>query len=332
MSIVGKTSDQYTSYPFNIGDWVYDGLLRDSLNYFYQNRSGVPIESKYITSGDKNSLARAAGHTSDIATPIAFVDPKTQKEYGIVTGSSVNATGGWYDAGDHGKYVVNGGISLWTMQNQYERALVNGFAEKYADGKLAIPEDSNGYPDLLDEARFEMEWMLKMQIKSGTYSGLAYHKIHDIKWTALAISPADASAKMDRVILPPTTAATLNLAACAAQSYRLWKDIDPAFAKECLDAAKSAYEAAKKYPNEYAPFENIAGGGGPYGDDDATDEFYWAACELYIATGDSAYKSDMESSNFHLAMLSNLHGGEDDGSIGSFNWGNTSSLGTISLF
>ena len=155
LSIVGKTSDQYTSYPFNIGDWVYDGLLRDSLNYFYQDK-WCSIESKYITSGDKNSLARAAGHTSDIATPIAFVDPKTQKEYGIVTGSSVNATGGWYDAGDHGKYVVNGGISLWTMQNQYERALVNGFAEKYADGKLAIPEDSNGYQIYL--MKLDLKW------------------------------------------------------------------------------------------------------------------------------------------------------------------------------
>ena len=320
------------SYTFNIGDWVYDGLLRDSLNYFYQNRSAMAIESKYITSGDANSLARAAGHTSDIATPIAFVNPDTGSKYGIVTGSSVDTTGGWYDAGDHGKYVVNGGISAWTMQNQYERALVNGFADKYADGKLSIPENSNGYPDLLDEARYQMEFMLKMQIKSGTYSGLVYHKVHDVKWTALAISPADATAEMDRVILPPTTQATLNLAATAAQSYRLWKDIDSTFADECLAAAKSAYTAAKAYPNEYAPFENIAGGGGPYGDDDATDEFYWAACELYIATGDEAYKSDMNASEFNLAMLSSLDGGEDEGSIGSFNWGNVSSLGTLSLF
>ena len=290
----------------------------------------MAIESKYITSGDASGLARAAGHTSDVATPIAFVDPDSGKEFGIVTGSSVNATGGWYDAGDHGKYVVNGGISLWTMQNQYERALANEFAGKYADGEMAIPENSNGNPDLLDEARYQMEWMLKMQIKSGTYAGLAYHKIHDIKWTALAVAPADDD--LDRVILPPTTQATLNLAACAAQSYRLWKDIDPTFAEECLAAAKSAYTAAKAYPTEYAPFTNVPGGGGPYGDDDATDEFYWAAAELYIATGDAAYKTDMTSSEFHLAMLSSLDGGEDEGSIASFNWGNTSSMGTISLF
>ena len=102
------------SYTFNIGDWVYDGLLRDSLNYFYQNRSAMAIESKYITSGDANSLARAAGHTSDIAT-LSFVNPDTGSKYGIVTGSSVDTTGGWYDAGDHGKYVVNGGI--YSMDN-----------------------------------------------------------------------------------------------------------------------------------------------------------------------------------------------------------------------
>ena len=55
--------------------------------------------------------------------------------------------GGWYDAGDHGKYVVNGGFSLWLMQNQYETAKKYGFEDVYADGTIFIPENSNGNPD-----------------------------------------------------------------------------------------------------------------------------------------------------------------------------------------
>ncbi len=310
------------SREFEIGSGeLYSYMLYDSLNYFYQNRSGIEIESQYITSGDSSALARTAGHSSDVAS--------IEQTWGYSGSSGTqDVTGGWYDAGDHGKYVVNGGISLWTMQNQYEIAAKNGFESVYADGSMSIPENSNGYPDLLDEARYEMEWMFKMMVKDGDYANMVYHKVHDIKWTALALAPADDPE--ERIIKPPTTAATLNMAACAAQSYRLWKDIDPAFAEECLKNAKLAYDAAKKHPEMYAPLDESVGGG-PYGDDDASDEFYWAACELFISTGDSAYKSDMESSEHYMKTDVKLSGGEDIDSSGSFNWGHVAALGNLSL-
>ncbi|MGN0620964.1 MAG: glycoside hydrolase family 9 protein [Porcipelethomonas sp.] len=310
------------SREFQIGGGeLYSYMLYDSLNYFYQNRSGIEIESQYIISGDSSALARAAGHPSDIAT--------VEQTWGYSGSSGTqDVTGGWYDAGDHGKYVVNGGISLWTMQNQYEMALKNGNASVYDDGTMSIPENSNGYPDLLDEARYEMEWMFKMLVPEGEYAGMAYHKVHDIKWTALALAPADDPE--ERIIKPPTTAATLNLSACAAQAYRLWKDIDKAFADQCLENAKLAYESAKKHPDMYAPLDESVGGG-PYGDDNAKDEFYWAACELYLATGDQTYLKDAQSSEYYLKMYYNLSGGEDVDTSGSFNWGNVSALGNLSL-
>lgn len=64
----------------------------------------------------------------------------------------------------------------------------------------------------------------------------------------------------ERIIKPPTTAATLNMAACAAQAYRLWKDIDPQFAEQCIKNAETAYEAAKKHPDMYAPLDESVGG------------------------------------------------------------------------
>lgn len=317
-----ETEDGAKSREFQIGNGeMYSYMLYDSLNYFYQNRSGIEIESQYIISGDSSSLARAAGHPSDVAT--------IEQTWGY-TGSqgTQDVSGGWYDAGDHGKYVVNGGISLWTMQNQYEMALKNGTESVYADGTMSIPENSNGYPDLLDEARYEMEWMFKMMVQSGDYAGMVYHKVHDIKWTALALAPADDTE--ERIIKPPTTAATLNMAACAAQAYRLWKDIDPQFADQCLTNAETAYAAAKKHPDMYAPLDESVGGG-PYGDDDATDEFYWAACELFIATGDTVYQQDIESSPHYLKMEVKLSGGEDVDSCGSFNWAHVAALGNLSM-
>ncbi|MBR6618133.1 MAG: glycoside hydrolase family 9 protein, partial [Oscillospiraceae bacterium] len=119
-------------------------------------------------------------------------------------------------------------------------------------------------------------------------------------------------------------------AACAAQAARLWEDYDSAFAKQCLDAAKAAYEAAKKHPTMYAPLDESVGGGA-YGDDDATDEFYWAACELYATTGDKSYFKDMEDSKHFLGVYTSLEGGESVGTVGSFDWGHTTSLGSLTM-
>lgn len=314
-----ETGEVSRTFTIGVTD-QYSGLLYDSLNFFYQQRSGIDIEEQYITSGDAAALARAAGHTPDAA--------EIQHVWGYESSSGTqDVTGGWYDAGDHGKYVVNGGITLWTMQNEYERALAKGTAAAYADGTMKIPENGNGYPDLLDEARYEMEWMLKMIVQDGDCKDMAYHKIHDVKWTALGLAPAEDL--QDRILMPPSTAATLNLAACGAQAYRLWADLDPDFAETCLTAAKNAYAAAQAHPDMFAPLTD-SGGGGAYGDKDVTDEFYWAACELYAATGDTAYYTDLQDSAWAFAVPANTNGSESSFS-GSFDWGNTASLGSLTL-
>lgn len=311
-----EVSSGETSYPFGIGNIAdFESLLDDSFNYFYQNRSGIEIESQYITSGDTAALSRAAGHLPDIA--------------GIGdSGVTQDVTGGWYDAGDHGKYVVNGGISLWLLQNLYETSVYMGTSDMFSDGSMSIPENSNGYPDVLDEARWEMEWMFTMLVQDGDYADMVYHKMHDESWTGLALAPSDDI--QSRVILPPSTAATLNVSACAAQASRLWRGIDDEFADRCLDIAIRTYAAALAHPEMYAPLESPAGGGA-YGDDNVTDEFYWAACELYITTGDAAYLADMSSSSWYLQIPVSLGGGESVGTYGSFDWGHVSSLGNLSL-
>ncbi|MBO4637471.1 MAG: glycoside hydrolase family 9 protein [Clostridiales bacterium] len=311
------------SYPFSIGDnTVYSAMLYDGLNYFYQNRSGIAIESSYITSGDVSSLARPAGHPSDIATV------RPLNGYSASSGSQ-DVTGGWYDAGDHGKYVVNGGIALWMLQNRYESALATGTEAAFADGTMAIPENGNGYPDLLDEARWEMEWMFRMLVTEGDCRDMVYHKVHDEKWTGLGLSPADDD--LARVLLPPSTAATLNVSACAAQAARLWNGIDNEFAQECVDIAIRTYNAALSHPDMYAPLDDSNSGGGAYGDTDVTDEFYWAASELYITTGDPSYLEAMEDSQWYLAVPTDLSGGESVNTFGSFDWGHTAALGTMSV-
>ncbi|MBE6852317.1 MAG: glycosyl hydrolase family 5 [Ruminococcus sp.] len=316
-------ADGCESRKFAIKEELYSDMLYDSLNYFYQNRSGVEIESKYISSGDADALAREAGHDPDNCS--------TELVWGYTDSYSLDVTGGWYDAGDHGKYVVNGGISLWTMQNQYERAIhnENANADLYGDGALNIPESGNGVPDILDESRVELEWMMSMMVPEGyKYEGMVHHKVHDEKWTGLAVAPADDDKV--RIIKPPTTAATLNMAACAAQGYRLWKEFDKSFAETCLENAEKAYEAALENPSMFAPLDESTGGGA-YGDDNTDDEFYWAATELYLATGDEKYYDALMDSDYSLGISSQISGGEAIDTIGSFDWGNVAALGTMSI-
>ncbi|KNY28560.1 glycoside hydrolase family 9 protein [Pseudobacteroides cellulosolvens] len=306
-----------SSFKFDIGDDMYSTMKYDALKYFYHARSGIKIEMPYCVD---SKWARAAGHTTD--------NPK------LITGrnyngpSSIEGSGGWYDAGDHGKYVVNGGISLWTVQNIYEHSLAKGTDDQFADDTMNIPESGNSKSDILDETRWEMEWMLKMQIPSGyDRAGMAVHKMADVAWTALATRPD--MDDQDRIYYPPSTAATLNLAACAAQAARMWKDIDSAFSSKCLTAAETAYAAAKKNPAIYAPFGQEPGSG-TYGDNYTEDDFYWAACELYVTTGDSEYLSDIKGYKNAFQMPVTLSG-ESNGMAGCFDWGATGGLGTLTL-
>jgi len=306
------------SFPFAVGRDIYKKLKYDALAYFYHNRSGIPIAMPYA---GESKWARPAGHLGDKSVPCA---PGTGCSY------SLDVTGGWYDAGDHGKYVVNGGIALWTMLNEYERAKILGSSVgELGDGKLNIPENKNGVPDILDEARWELDFLLRMQVPEGNpLAGMVHHKIHDEKWTALGLAPHEDPLK--RFLRPPSTAATLNLAATAAQGARIWKTLDPAFAAKCLAAAERAWTAAQANPAVYAPVSDNSGGGA-YEDNNVTDEFYWAAAELFITTGKEPYKSFVKGSPFFKLVPSPAAGAAGSATGTSMTWQVTQALGTISL-
>lgn len=301
------------SPAFSIGRDVYKKLKYDALAYFYHNRSGAPIVMPFA---GEEKWARPAGHLSDKSVPCA---PGTGCSY------SLDVAGGWYDAGDHGKYVVNGGISVWTLLNQFERGKHLGSSSgDFADGKLAIPEGKNGVPDLLDEARWELEFLLKMQVPAGNpLAGMVHHKVHDEKWTALGMAPHEDA--MKRFLRAPSTAATLNLAATAAQGARIWKTIDAAFSAKCLVAAERAWAAAQANPAVYALGSDNSGGG-PYDDKTVTDELYWAAAELFVTTGKDVYKEAVTRSPLYKVIP-----GPRSGAGASMTWQDTQALGTITL-
>jgi endoglucanase len=311
------SADGAESHPFSIAAALYGRARYDALAFFYHQRSGVDITLPYALDA---RWTRPAGHKSDRSVPCA-----SGCSY------SLDVSGGWYDAGDHGKYVVNGGIAVWTLLDQYERAAqLHKGLDKVGDKSMAIPEAGNGVPDLLDEARFELEFLLKMQVPEGKpLAGMVHHKIHDKNWTELGTAPHEDM--QPRFLYPPSTAATLNLAATAAQASRLFRPFDAAFSARCLAAAKRAWTAASAHPDVFAGPGNV--GGGPYDDTDVRDEFYWAAAELLATTGEPAYAQFVESSPMRNAVPvpAGTDAARDPKQHGAFTWQEVETAGTISL-
>ncbi len=329
---VGYTlvADQETSYPFTIGANIYAALRTDAKTLFYTQRSGTPILDSlapgYGRSAGHVGVAPNQGDTAAVCLPL---DDDAQLLYDhpwTCTGPR-DVSGGWYDAGDHGKYVVNGGISVAQLMQEYERTLNAPTASRRAlgDGTLAIPERDNGIPDLLDQIRWELEWMLKMQVPAGEpYAGLAYHKVADADWTGLPTDPA--ADPQPRYLFRPSTAAGLNLAAATAQGARLFERYDRRFAAKLLQASVRAYAAAEKTPDLYAPAADATldpnPGSGPYDDADVSDEFYWAAAELYLTTGSPGYRRDVLDSPHHTGPVFDA---------GGFSWSAVAALGRLDL-
>jgi len=303
------------SHAFAISPAVFRAPLYDALKYFYHNRSGIAIDTPFTGGGNtsfapSSQWARAAGH---INQGVNQGDLKVPCWEGTCA-YTLDVPKGWYDAGDHGKYVVNAGISVWTLLNMFERGLFWGTTTRLEDGRLNIPEGANGIPDLLDEVRWELEFMLAMQVPAGqAKAGMVHHKVHDLAWTGLPLAPDQDP--QPRALVPPSTAATLNLAATAAQAARIWKTYDPVFSARCLEAARSAWEAAMANPADLYR-GGYDTGGGAYDDANVADEFYWAAVELYLSTGDARYVPTIDAYAITHA---------------DFNWADTELAGLVSL-
>jgi endoglucanase len=306
-------ADGETSRPFDIDASAYERLRLDSAKYYYTQRSGIEIRDDL-----RPGYGRPAGH---VGVAPNQGDGEVPCQPGVCD-YTLDVSGGWYDAGDHGKYVVNGGISTWEVLSTYERArhARTGEADKLGDGTLDIPESGNNVPDILDEARWEVEFLLKMQVPDGEpLAGMAHHKIHDEQWTGLPLLPSDDPQK--RELHPPTTAATLNLAATAAQAARLYRSHDKEFAARTLAAARKAWTAALAHPDVLAdPDDGI--GGGAYPDDTVADEFYWAAAELYLTTGERQFRDHVLNSPVHTADIFGPTG---------FDWARTAAAGRLDL-
>ncbi|MBR4574572.1 MAG: glycoside hydrolase family 9 protein [Lachnospiraceae bacterium] len=262
------TSSGKESYEFEIGDGVYDGALADSLRMLYLQRCGTDLPEEY------------AGE---------FAHGKCHDEIATIYGETgqMEVSGGWHDAGDYGRYTVPGAKAVADLLLAYE--LYPGSF----DDNLGIPESNNGIKDVLDEARFELEWLHKMQLPSGCVS----HKVTGLDFDGF-IMPDKCTSKL--YVMPASKTATADFAGVMYMAGRVYRDIDPAFSDKCIaaaDRALAAYTDHRKDEGFTNPPDVLTG---EYRDDCSEDEFLWAVCEGYRTTGDRRFESLLDTVDMSL--------------------------------
>lgn len=265
------------SYVFKIGAHVFNKAAVAALKAFYYQRASMPLEEQYA-----GKWHRSAGHPDDKV----FIHPSAASENRLA-GTVISTPGGWYDAGDYNKYIVNSGITMGTMLSAYE-----DFPGYFKSINTNIPESGDKVPDLLNEILYNLRWMLTMQDPA---DGGVYNKCSNAAFDGM-VMPGVTTAP--RYVVQKGTAATLDFAAVTSQAGRIFKNFKtalPGLADSCMAASLKAWEWSIKNPelsydqntiNKQNQPTLLTGG---YADQKFSDEWAWAAAELFVSTGDKKY-------------------------------------------
>lgn len=356
LSFRGTSRD---SYDFPVSYDLYESVLTDAVNFFYQSRGGEPIKKQYITSKGRNRLKSDLAHDAFLPSPDTgyiqneWVKNNADGKAAVNTElGTVEAKGGWLEPENCAKSVISGAVAAWTLMNLYEHALNYGNVSRFdrLNCEVVTPEEFNTTPDILDEVRYELDFLMSMTVPkdltysvkpfdseqndTGEYAGMLFHQIQYSRYVSPDDAP-DAAEKDDaikRIVQPPTTAATLAGAAVFAQASRLFDPYDTDYANKLRDAAVSAYEAAKKNPQLFAPCMDAVSSRSVV-DSCTDDEFYWAACELYTTTREEEYLVDLTSTeDYAYELTPYVNNSTADGySAVAFNENNTAGYGTLTL-
>lgn len=260
---------------FHIKSSVYNDVSIGAIKSYYYQRVSMPLLPQYA-----GKWHRPAGHPDTLVYlhPSALTDSHQAS-------TTITSPGGWYDAGDYNKYIVNSGITMGTILTAYE-----DFPTYYDTLKLNIPETGNGLPDIINETLYNLRWMLTMQ----DFDGGVFTKCTNASFDGMVMPGVT---KNKRYVVQKSTAATLDFAAVTAQAARILKQFPAllSLSDTCLLAAKKAWQWSVNNPKLYYDqdamnklFQPAITTGG-YGDKNLNDEWFWAASELYVTTTDKIY-------------------------------------------
>jgi hypothetical protein len=285
-SSVTTTGDYYVldetqnvrSDVFRIASDVYRDVMKNAMRMLYYQRDGIAKDAQYAGIGWADGVA----HPQDAQCHLysALNDPATQKD----------VHGGWFDAGDQNRYSNWAAVDVIQLLRAYTET-PSAFTDDYG-----IPESGNGTPDVLDEARWELDWLLRMQNGDGSMLSFAGHA---------GASPPSKDASPCKYG-SASTSASFSGAAVFAFASVVYKSIDAAYSTQLQAAATNAWTWAQAHPG--VTFYNTQHGMG--GGEQEMDAYgvsmreLEAALYLFWATGDATYRQYFDASYKQAHMFS----------------------------
>ena len=285
-----QTAEGAKSIEFEISPTVYNQAFYTSMRGFYLWRCGVAVEGTH----NGHHFAHEACHMTD-----------GYEDYQGKPGERRHGAGGWHDAGDYGKYVVNAGITVGMMFMAWDQFQPN--LKKFS---LDLPETANNYPDFLKEMKWEMDWLHTMQYTDG--SGKVAHKLTRKNFEPFCKPEEDLE---KRYFTDWSSAAVADFVAMMAQAARYFEPYDKAYSQKCLAAAKLSYQFLKDNPKDKGFVQGEFKTGGYQTSD--PDDRLWAAAEMWETTGNPVFLKDFEQQ----ATTQNFKIDED------WDWGDVSNMG-----
>jgi hypothetical protein len=295
-----------TSFPFFIGDEVAGAFARTSALGIYHQRCGAANELPFtrFTHGECHA---APAEVPDTSRKFNSVNESLKKEsanykdnprhtapqlksvadslYPFGNKGPVDVRGGHHDAGDYSKYTINSASFIHHLV--FAADVFPGVAEL---DNLGLPESGDGKSDILQEAKWEADFLAKMQDADGGFYFLVYPRDREYEFD---VTPDHGD---PQIVFPKTTSATAAATAALAQcaSSPTFKKQFPEAAALYLEKAKKGWDfldrAIEKFGKDGA-YQKITHYGDEFMHD---DELAWAACELFLATGDSKYQKKLE--------------------------------------
>lgn len=271
-------SNNVGSGQFFIGSNVYEANLKAvSRTYFYQ-RCNYAKNTPFASSEYTDAAAYEGSNQDKFArSSLDKTNPATARD----------VSGGWFDAGDMNKYVTFSCMPLLSLLDSYNR-----FPIVFGDDNN-IPESGNGVADIMDEVKYELEWLKKMQNGSGT-NGLLLKVGADTYSCTNSPPSADICS---RYYIPECTSSTICGAVIFASAYKTFSGISgqTAFANDLLVRAENAFARAMVTTSNFTVFQTTCDNGDIKSGDadmDANTQLQYAvaaAVYLYSATNNATY-------------------------------------------
>ena len=295
-----------SSFPFLIDDGIAMGWMRTYAIGLYHQRSGIALGlpfTRFARDADHTSKAEVPSPQSayaftwaTIASKNAGANPsqtaprltdEASQLYPFINKGAVDVTGGHFDAGDYSKYTTDCAALVHTLM-----FTVDSIPGASSLDNLGIPESGDGIPDLLQEAKWEADYIAKLQDADGGFYFIVYPKNREYESDVSLTHGNDGDTQ---VVWPKNTSCTAAAVAALAEcaSSPAFKAAYPAVAAQYLRQATLGWQFLMNAIGRYGlagSYQKITF----YGDEfSGLDQESWAACEMYLATGNPAYQQKL---------------------------------------